>query len=81
MIPSPFQALRISHRDVRGTRVTGDEVQWTMEMRKKRDVWVRGVLFQESSIPYGTPGEFYCLVSFLVSVYTGNGEGAIVGFM
>ena len=81
MIPSPFQALRISHRDVRGTRVTGDEVQWTMEMRKKRDVWVRGVLFQESFIPYGTPGEFYCLVSFLVSVYTGNGEGAIVGFM
>ena len=81
MIPSPFQALRISHRDVRGTRVTGDEVQWTMEMRKKRDVWVRGVLFQESFIPHGTPGEFYCLVSFLVSVYTGNGEGAIVGFM
>ena len=26
-MPSPFQALRISHRDVRGTRVTGDEVQ------------------------------------------------------
>ena len=81
MIPSPFQALCISHRDVRGTRVTGDEVQWTMEMRKKRDVWVRGVLFHESFIPYGTPGEFYCLVSSLVSVYTGNGEGAIVGFM
>ena len=81
MIPSPFQALRILHRDVRGTRVTGDEVQWTMEMRKKRDVWVRGVLFHESFISYGTPGEFYCLVCFLVSVYTGNGEEAIVGFM
>ena len=81
MIPSPFQALRISHRDVRGTRVTGDEVQWTMEMRKKRDVWVRGVLFDESFISYGTLGEFYCLVCFLASVYTGNGEEAIVGFM
>ena len=53
MIPSPFQALRISHRDVSGTRVTGDEAQWTMGMRKKRDVWLRvlrGVSFNFMSL-------------------------------
>ena len=68
MIPSPFQALRISHRDVRGTRVTGDEAQWTMGMRKKRDVWVRGVLFHESFIPYETPGLSVSLSQFTLEM-------------